>query len=299
MNISEIGKQKVLFSSIDNSIDIKSYFIKNVDNVDSEKIEDFQLSPGLNKQTAIQKFVEKIYDIESDTEDCDKHEVDMHSDDYIGYYSSLLLLREDNDKSQFDFVMVLNARIKQVIPLYSHYILKAIIEKSCGHSININYTHYPLPMTNDLKQSKSFGNSLAVIFFIAIALSLMPANFITVYVRERINNTKHLMRISGINIFSYWIINYIFELVKYYFSTGICIFLLWAFDYYEKYLYILYITFGPSMISLTYSLSFFFDNESNAQNAIILINFLFGYLGSIIVGVLRGMDATKKVGKII
>ena len=53
------------------------------------------------------------------------------------------------------------------------------------------------------------------------------------------------------------------------------------------------------MISLTYCLSFFFNNESNAQNAIILINFLFGYLGSIIVGVLRGKESAKIFAKVI
>ena len=297
INISEIGKQKILFSSIDNNIDITKYFINDIDKVTSEKVENFH--PSSNEEKAIKEFVEKIYDIEGDTEDCNKHEVDMNSKDYIGYYSSMLMLKEDNNNNKYDFIMVLNLRIKHAIPLYSHYFLKSIIEKACGHKINIDYTHYPLPMTHDLKESKSFGNSIAVIFFIAIALSLMPANFITVYVKERINNSKHLMRISGINIIAYWIVNYIFELIKYYFSTGICMLLLWAFDYYKKYLYILYITFGPSMISLTYSLSFFFDNESNAQNAVILINFLFGYLGSIIVGVLRGMDSVKKAAKVI
>ena len=210
----------------------------------------------------------------------------MASEDYVGYYSSLLMLNEDDINKKYDFVMVLNSRIKHAIPMYSHYILKSIIEKACGNKISIKYTHYPLPMTNDLKEEKSFGNSIAVIFFIAIALSLMPANFITLYVKERINNIKHLMSISGINIWAYWIVNYIFELIKYYFSTGVCLLLLWAFDYYRDYLYIFYITLGPGMISLTYALSFLFDNESNAQNTVILMNFLFGYMGSIIVGIL-------------
>ena len=107
------------------------------------------------------------------------------------------------------------------------------------------------------------------------------------------------MRISGINITSYWIVNYIFELVKYYFTGGVCLLLLYLFDAYKDYLYISYITLGPSLVSSTYCLSFFFNNESDAQNIVILINFLFGYLGSIIVNVLRGIESAKLVAKII
>ena len=297
MDITQMGNQKILYSKI-NSINVGNYFITDIDKVKSEEIE-FTPSNIGDKQRIIKEFVETVYNIEKDTEDCSKHEVDMTSDNYVGYFSSLLMLEEDNTNKKYEFVMALNARVAHGIPIYSHYLLKQIIKSSTGRDIDIHYTHYPLPMTHDLSEQSSFGNSISVIFFMAIALALMPANFITTYVKERVNNSKHLMRISGINIFSYWIVNYIFELVKYYFATGICLLLLFAFDYYENYLYIFYITFGPGMISLTYSLSFFFDNESNAQNAVILINFLFGYLGSIIVGVLRGMKSAALPAKVI
>ena len=181
----------------------------------------------------------------------------MTSDDYIGYFSSLLMLEDENNKYQF--IMVLNTRVKHCIPIFSPYLYQAIIEKSCGHKINVNYTHYPMPMTHDLKEQNSIGNNLTIVFFISIAFALMPANFISLLVKERINNSKHLMRLSGINIISYWICNYIFELIKYYFTAGILVLLLWAFDYYRDYLYILYLTYGPGMISLTYAMSFSFQ----------------------------------------
>ena len=79
----------------------------------------------------------------------------------------------------------------------------------------------------------------------------MPANFISMLVNERINNSKHLMRISGINILSYWCVNYIFEYVKYYVTGGICLLWLLLFDYCKKYFYIFYLIYGPAMISFT------------------------------------------------
>ena len=294
-----IKKQNILYSSYNTNININDFFLNGIEGVESIKIEGFDSSQFSTKKGAIKNYMEKIFDIEKYTEDSSKKEVDMSGDDYKAYFGSLLLLEEDDINKKYEFVMILNARVRHCIPIYSYYFLKKILEKACGHELNIKYTHYPLPMTNDINDVKSFGNTLAIVFFIAIAFALIPANFITLFVKERANNSKHLMRISGINIISYWTVNYIFELIKYYFTGGICLLLLYLFNSYKKYLYLSYITLGPCLISSTYCLSFYFENESDAQNVIILINFLFGYLGSIIVNVLRGMNSAKLVAKIL
>ena len=299
VSFEEISKQRILYSSYVDSIPVENYFITGIDGVTSAEVDGFSSTSFVSKQEAIKKYIEKIYEIEKDTEDSSIKEVDMTSDDYEAYFGSLLMLEQDDTNKKYEFVMVLNARVRQGLPIYSYYFLKKIIEKACGHDVDISYTHYPLPLTHDLNESKSFGGKIAIVFFLAIAYALIPANFITLYVKERANNSKHLMRVSGINITSYWLVNYIFELIKYYITGGICILLLYLFDSYKDYLYIVYLTFGPSMVSSTYCLSFFFKNESDAQNTIILINFLFGYLGSIIVNVLRTIKSVKLAAKVI
>ena len=294
VSFEELGKQNILYSTYDTNINLDDYFLEGIQ---STKIEGFNTYS--TKKEAIKEYINKIYEIEKDTEDSSQKEVDMANDDYTAYFGSLFMLNVDNSNKKYEFVIILNARVRQGLPIYSYYFLKKIIEKACDKKLSITYTHYPLPMTHDLSESKSFGNKIAIVLFLAIALALIPANFITIYVKERANNSKHLMRISGINIASYWIVNYIFELVKYYFTGGICLLLLYLFDAYKDYLYISYLTLGPSLVSSTYCLSFFFNNESDAQNIVILINFLFGYLGSIIVNVLRGIESVKLVAKII
>ena len=69
VNISEIGKQKILFSSI-NNIDVTNYYLNNVRNVENQKVTDF--THASSSKEAIKDFVEKIYDIEKDTEDCNE-----------------------------------------------------------------------------------------------------------------------------------------------------------------------------------------------------------------------------------
>ena len=294
------GKQKIIYSSL-NGVPSSNYF-KNDTNIQFVDLNNKIYSKIDNKVLVAQEFIEKVYDISYIYEDSQYNEVDMTDEDYEGYYASILMLSEK--EHIYDFILLVNSRVKHSIPIYSYYVLKSIIESefkknNTNKNISLTYTHYPMPYTADVIEQDAIGNNIAIIFFIGIAFGIMPANFISLLVKERINNSKHLMRTSGINIFSYWIVNYIFEFTKYYITAGICIFFLYFFGYYKEYLYILYLTYGPGMISLTYAISFLFQNESNAQNAIILLNFLLGDLGSIVVLVLRVLENSKKTGKIL
>ena len=295
IDINMVGKQNILFATSNSNINIQDYFINDISGVTSLSLPNY--ATYTDKKEAVYDFMQKVFETEIDSEDTVHHEVDMTADDYVGYYSAILLLEEQNNK--FEYIINLNTRIKHAIPIYCHYLSKAIIEKAANHKVDITYTHYPLPLTYDLKDSVSVGNNLAITFFTGIAFALMPANFISLIVKERINNSKHLMRLSGINIFAYWIVNYIFELIKYYVTGGVMILLIWAFDYYQAYLYIFYLIYGLAMVSFTYCISFIFNNESNAQNAIILINFIFGDLGSLIVLQLRSIESVKNFAKIL
>ena len=294
------GKQKIIFSSF-GGVPSSTYF-KNDTNIEFIDLSNKTYSNIDNKILSSQEFIQKVYDISNIYEDSQYNEVDMTDENYEGYYASILMISEKDHN--YDFILLVNSRVKHSIPIYSYYVLKSIIESeikknNTNRNISITYTHYPMPYTADVIEQDAIGNNIAIIFFIGIAFGIMPANFITLLVKERINNSKHLMRTSGINIYSYWIVNYIFEFTKYYITAGICILLLYFFGYYKQYLYILYLTYGPGMISLTYTISFFFENESNAQNAIILLNFLLGDLGSIVVLVLRVLENSKKTGKIL
>ena len=296
IDLDIMGDQKVIFSSMKGNR--PEDYLENRTNVEFINID---MTKYKNDRTAAaENFMEEVYEMSKDTESNQNHEVDMEAEDYIGYYSSILMFSDEN--SRYEFMMALNSRVRHSIPIYTHYVLSSIIQKECQKrhkNVSISYTHYPMPFTEDLKESRAMGNYLAIIFFIAIAFAIMPANFISLLVKERINNSKHLMRISGINIVSYWLVNYIFEFIKYYFTAGVCLIFLYLFNFYRPYFYILYLIYGPAMISSTYALSFLFQTESTAQNAIIIINFILGDLGSIIILMLRFLDSVKEIAKII
>ena len=299
LNMQSIGKQIILYADgTNNNINLEEYYFQPMTNITCEKM-DFDSSADTKQN--IYNFVDEIFkkmERENREDRIDK-EVDMMSDDYTGIYAAYLMLETDN-KKKYNFIEVLNSRVKHGVPIYTFNFLTNLIQKlTPNKDFEVDYVHYPFPLTAELEEQRGQMNNNLVIFFISIAFALIPANFITIIVKEKINNSKHLMRLSGINIAAYWLVNYIFELSKYYFTTGICVLLLYFFDFYKNYLYILYLLYGPATVSVTYILSFLFDSESNAQNGIILLNFLLGALGSVCILLIRALENVKTLGKII
>ena len=298
LELGNIGNQIILYGKTDDSINgLENYYFHNMKNITCKYIPEGTV--GTNDKEKIQNFVKAYYDIAKDTEDNIDHKVDMTAKNYIGYFGSFLLL--ENSNNHIKFIEVLNTRVSHIVPLFTLNFFTKIIEENSHfkNELQINFLNYPMPLTHELEQSRDQTSNSLVIFFVAIAFSLIPANFVTIIVKEKLNNSKHLMRLSGMNIVSYWIINFLFELAKYYFTCGICILLLYFFDFYKEYLYIFYLIYGPAMVSMTYILSFLFSTESGAQNGIILLNFLLGALGSTVILLLRMLDNVKDIGKII
>ena len=210
-------------------------------------------------------------------------------------FGAIYNIKSDFTNHEYNLIQVINGRARQSPMLYSYVFLSKILEKV---GITFNYIHYPLPTTKDNKSNSKALNNFCLVFFVSIAFSLIPANFISSIVSERINNSKHLMRISGVSIIAYWTVNFFFELIKYYFTAGICLLLLWAFDFIPSYFYIIYLLYGPPMITITYFFSFLFDTEAAAQNFLILFNLVFGSLGSTVVIMLRSLEQSTDAAKI-
>ena len=278
-SLAEFGKQVIYYGDINNNNDnFYEEFKFSYNNVTSQFLEtDSSSSPN----EGLKNFIEKLYTIEKEGE--------------IDNFGALYKIKYDKTNHQYSFVEVANGRARQSPMMYAYVFLNQILK---NEGIDFEYTHYPLPTTSDNKANSKALNNYFLVFFVSVAFSLIPANFISSIVMERINNSKHLMRISGVNIFAYWLINFFFELVKYYITGGICLLLLWIFDYVPSYFYILYLLYGPSMITFTYFLSFFFSTESSAQNFMILFNLIIGSLGCVVVVILRSIEKSTSAAKI-
>ena len=281
--LAKFGKQVIYYGDTSNSGPVPDAFQISYTNVTSAflKTDNTKLPSTPTVKDRLKNFIEKLYEKENDGS--------------LDNFGALYALKADFDSHQYDLVQVVNGRARQSPMMYASLFLKQILNKE---GIEFDYTHYPLPTTNDNRSNSKALNNFCLVFFVSIAFSLIPANFISSIVSERINNSKHLMRISGVSIFAYWLINFLFELVKYYFTAGLCLLILWAFDFVPDYFYISYLLYGPPMIIITYLTSFFFSSEAVAQNFLILFNLVFGSLGSTVVIMLRAIDKSTHAAKI-
>jgi hypothetical protein len=196
-----------------------------------------------------------------------------------GFY----FMNADQKLHKYEFNFYISSKKKHSAIFFTNFLLRTIIryemKKSAEYKKYINdiqITNSPFPLTYEEEDDKKSRNGISLVFFISIALSLIPANFITIILREKENKSKHLQMLSGTSITIYWLNNYIFEFIKYYVVVGICLIILFIFNFYEKYLSIIYLFYGPALISFTYVISYFFETEGTGQIAILLINLFVG-----------------------
>ena len=283
--LASFGKQVIYYGDINNDNNFYNKFNFEDTNVTTAFLSTdntYPITSPTRAKDSLKNFIEKLYEKGQDKNS-------------LNNFGALYTINSDLVNNKYDVVQIINGRARQSPMMYATVFLKQILENA---GIELEYTHSPLPTTYDNKSNSKALNNFCLVFFVSIAFSLIPANFISSIVSERINNSKHLMRISGVSIFAYWLINFLFELIKYYFTAGICLLILWAFDYIPKYFYLCYLLYGPPMIVITYLTSFFFNSEAVAQNFLILFNLVFGSLGSTVVIMLRAIDKSTDAAKI-
>ena len=203
----------------------------------------------------------------------------------FAYY---IISKIDKNNHYYKFNCFIDIISRQSAPIYSNFLLNNFLRFATENKdLEVEILIEPLAYTKKDLEEKKKTNNVMVLFFISLSFTLIPSNFIAIIIKERENNSKHLQIISGISLFSYWFNNYLFELVKYYIIGGINIFLIYIFDFYQDYLYILYFEYGPAMVSFTYLFSFIFKSEDKGQTVVLLINLVIGALGGSAVIIMR------------
>ena len=213
-------------------------------------------------------------------------------------YAYYVIEKIDKIKHNYKFNCFIDIISRQSTVIYPNFLLNNFVRYATQNkNLEIEIINEPLPYTkNEIKEMKK-KNEAMILFFIYLSFTLIPSNFITIIIKERENNSKHLQIISGISLFSYWFNNYLFELIKYYIIGGICILFIYIFDFYQDYLYILYLEYGPAMISFTYLFSFIFKTESKGQTIVLLINLIIGALGGSAIIIMRLKEDLIKYAK--
>ena len=220
--------------------------------------------------------------------------------------ASFYLISPDKINNKYEFVSFISSKKRHSPIAFTNYILNNIIRYAIKEKSefkddidNMGIINSPFHLTYEEKSNKKGRNGLVLTFFISIALSLIPSNFIIPLIREKENKSKHLQIISGLSLSTYWLNNYIFEIIKYLFVGPISLLIIKLFNFYEKYLIVLFILYCPALISFTYCLYYFIKTPGSGQTIVLLINLLFGALGGSATLILRTNENLKNVGEFL
>ena len=157
-----------------------------------------------------------------------------------------------------------------------------------------------LPYTERETVSIEAISKLLTALFVLIPFTFIPSTYVSFIVKERECKAKHLQFVSGVNYFAYWLANFIFDLVSFQLTAILAIIIFAAFDRTEYIgsseqggaTYTVILLYGISGIAWAYGVSFLFDNHSNAQNIVMLANFMCGFVLVLTLFILGNISST-------
>lgn len=156
-------------------------------------------------------------------------------------------------------------------------ILSSIFEKEYNISLFYCEKYSNIPSGIKGKGNEEIQKIVLVImsiFMIWNSMISLSGYMISTPLKERINNAKHLLYLSGANMYSYWISILLVDIIKYIIFLIIVFPLLLWLDSQYWYDLIIFIPFILAVSMFIYSFSFLFDKEENGQKYYILFSLL-------------------------
>lgn len=146
-------------------------------------------------------------------------------------YGSYLIYEANNQTKQFKVAAFLNLTSQDVTALYPQFMYESILKLATGNpNFKFKVTTTPYPVTENLKRRAATANGIFIVFVVSIGFALIPAGVISFILNEREKNVKHMQLISGMNLWSYWISNFLFDVMKGLIPGAIVIGFIYAFD---------------------------------------------------------------------
>ncbi|KAK9882111.1 hypothetical protein WA026_018953 [Henosepilachna vigintioctopunctata] len=181
------------------------------------------------------------------------------------------------------------------VPLSLQLLLNSYLEKT---AIQMNFVNFPL--ANEGSKQESEENSLIMSESNLMALSVAGAYIASFYVifniKERMSQSKHLQFVSGINVFIFWSISFIVDLVTFLIPV---IFIIVSFVILKPkgistpleigVVGVLFSSFSVASLPMMYVSSFLFTEQATGYSALLFLGFISGFPAIMIVMVLESV----------
>ncbi|XP_036624096.1 retinal-specific phospholipid-transporting ATPase ABCA4 [Trichosurus vulpecula] len=177
-------------------------------------------------------------------------------------------------------------------------ILRANLPKDADpEDFGITLINQPLNLTKEqLSEITVLTTSIDAMVAICVifAMSFIPASFVLYLIQERVSKAKHLQFVSGVSPTTYWVTNFLWDIVNYAVSAGIVVGIFIGF---QKRAYTspnnlpaliaLLFLYGWAVIPMMYPASFLFDVPSTAYVVLSCTNLFIGINSTAITFVLE------------
>lgn len=148
---------------------------------------------------------------------------------------------------------------------------QAIVRYATGKNVSITVIDQPWPTTYQEKEFQSTAQGFVAAFIFSIGLSFIPASIVSFIVKERVDMVKHQQLVSSVSPFTYWLSNYIVDMLKHMVPAIFCAGMAMAFnlqnltqnDNYGM-TWAFFIGYGLAILPYTYLISWLFTDYGNA-----------------------------------
>ena len=119
-----------------------------------------------------------------------------------------------------------------------------------------------------------------IIFLISsiIGFIIYLSGFINDKIKERINNIKHLLFLSGCNLWSYWIGHFIIDYIKLIIFSVILFIPVSFYNIVAIYYFFEFIIISITSLMFLYSISFYFSKEDSGNKLILSLFLEFSFI---------------------
>lgn len=155
----------------------------------------------------------------------------MFPNKLAGSFGSYLVYEANKLNQQYKVVTYVNTTSQDAAAAYPQFMYESILRTASGNP-NFQFKFYtePFPILQKYKDKDKVASNQALILVLAVGLSIIPASIIGGILYEREQKLKHLQVISGMNLFSYWLVNLLFDIIKTLFPIGLIILIMYFFD---------------------------------------------------------------------
>ena len=188
---------------------------------------------------------------------------------------------------------VINTEIPMSIPGYimanSMLTVSSFLKKEYGINAAI-FDKIVNTRTNDINISQTqISIMFSLCFGCTISLCIYLATIIAEKIRERSKNIKHILYLSGSNMWSYWCGFFIVDILKMMVFSSLAAASIYLISDYASYIWINLIIISFSSLFFVYSISFLFENEESGQKAMSFLFFIFLIIFIIVIIILNAL----------